>query len=77
MGDIADYYSDLAAAKQAEYEHNLLRYNKLSDKKLVKEASSITDSQFILNLVSYYNDHKKLSEKQRKVLVEHLSLNFI
>jgi sulfur relay (sulfurtransferase) DsrC/TusE family protein len=67
MGEMAEYYADLAMQQQAEFDEDVADVLKNSDDYLFLETS-LSDSVLIKDIRDYYTRYKKLSEKQKYCL---------
>jgi hypothetical protein len=72
MGEIADYYADLAMIAQSEYDDYEVTINavlKNSDEDLVI-LTKHSKSPLIIGIRNYYMKHNRISEKQKQCLAK-------
>lgn len=64
MGEIADYYADLAMQQQCEFEDEVADVLKKDEEFLFSNTDDAEDD-LIKGIREYYIKHKKMSDKQK------------
>ena len=67
MGDMADYYADLAMEQHYEFE-GLIKNELLKSNEELFLLTKKAKDELTINIRNYFDKYKKLSEKQRYCL---------
>ncbi len=69
MGEMADYYADLALQQQWEFDEEVAVVLKKNEESLFLETKD-SENELIIGIRNYYAKYKKLSQKQKFCLAK-------